>query len=255
MGKLRRFVSLVTRVRNGLAALGLWLAVVILPLKIQQLPAALRWWAALLPSREVLLTGFSGVLVAYIIWIDIRPPVLEWLASRQRKKRYTKADRERIADAMQEAAVLLQERGKAITLALAEVQAAAGQYHNMDMPKVTARIETAMSLCRQMSAEFSSSGSIAQRNPSYANDFKYVLGADHIPTQELEIDLRELLQVLRIVDIVVKIGHQSDLYLMAMGLPGGPTLRLVNAAGRLERWADNSKTRALELRIKLLSET
>jgi len=79
MGKLWQQI---VQVRNGLAAFGLWVAVLILPLKIQQLPEALRWWGNIMPDRETLLIFFSGALVAWIFWIDLRPSVYRWRQNR-----------------------------------------------------------------------------------------------------------------------------------------------------------------------------
>jgi hypothetical protein len=73
----------IVQVRTGLVALSLWLAVIILPLRVQQLPEALRWWGNMMPDRETLLILLSGVLVAWIFWTDLRPSVYRWWSDRK----------------------------------------------------------------------------------------------------------------------------------------------------------------------------
>jgi hypothetical protein len=73
----------IIKVRNGLAALGLWVAVLILPLTLEQLPEAFRWWGTVMPSRETLLIIISGLLVACIFWTDLRPSVYRWWRTRK----------------------------------------------------------------------------------------------------------------------------------------------------------------------------
>jgi len=72
----------IIQVRNGLAALSLWLAVLISPLRFEKLPEALRWWGNIMPERETLLILLSGLLVAWIFWTDLRPSVHRWCRDR-----------------------------------------------------------------------------------------------------------------------------------------------------------------------------
>ncbi len=69
----------IAKLRNGLAALGLWLAVFALPLKVEQFPAALSWWLDMMPDRATMWMLLSAGLVAWIFWIDLRPLVARWL--------------------------------------------------------------------------------------------------------------------------------------------------------------------------------
>jgi hypothetical protein len=52
----------IIQIRAGLVSFGLWLAVLILPLKVEQLPAALLWWANIMPELVPLVwTGWRRI--------------------------------------------------------------------------------------------------------------------------------------------------------------------------------------------------
>jgi hypothetical protein len=70
----------ILKIRRGLTALVAWLGIFILPIKIKQLPEAWHDWASIMPNQETLWMIFSGALVAWIFWIDLRPFIYAWMA-------------------------------------------------------------------------------------------------------------------------------------------------------------------------------
>ena len=70
--------------RNALAALGLWLSIFALPLKVEQFPPTLKWWVShVMPDRQTLWMLLSAALVIWIFWIDARPAVFAWIGIRK----------------------------------------------------------------------------------------------------------------------------------------------------------------------------
>jgi hypothetical protein len=55
-----------------------------LPKDISELPSAFEWWGAVMDyvGRDNALIAFSAVLVAWILWMEVRPAVFKWLSAR-----------------------------------------------------------------------------------------------------------------------------------------------------------------------------
>src|SRR4051794_2124412 len=67
---------------RALVAVGTWLGLFFLAKDVYELPEALKAWGPLMPDRETALAIFSGLLVLWIAWIDVRPFVQKYLAGR-----------------------------------------------------------------------------------------------------------------------------------------------------------------------------
>ena len=77
--------SVIAKFKAAIAAVGIFVFVLLFPLKAEQFPAAFKSWARLMPSRETLWMAFSACLIAYIFWIELRPTVLAWWRKLPRK--------------------------------------------------------------------------------------------------------------------------------------------------------------------------
>jgi hypothetical protein len=64
--------------------LATWLSILYFAKDVYELPDALKAWRPLVPARETALAAFSGILVLWIVWTDVRPFVHKYFASRER---------------------------------------------------------------------------------------------------------------------------------------------------------------------------
>jgi hypothetical protein len=58
---------------SSLAAVAAWVGILNLPRDIHELPQSLTSWGPLMLFREHVLIGFTGILVLWVFWTDIRP--------------------------------------------------------------------------------------------------------------------------------------------------------------------------------------
>tara|TARA_R110000787_G_scaffold36855_6_gene93826 strand:- start:768 stop:1517 length:750 start_codon:yes stop_codon:yes gene_type:complete len=74
------FFKIFLRLGGAVSLVAFWIGIIFLPADIEEIPKAIKKWESLMPvDREIALIWFSGILLLWVVWIDLRPLIRPFL--------------------------------------------------------------------------------------------------------------------------------------------------------------------------------